>query len=108
MIKNYFLSALRSFRRNKGFSFLNIIGLALGIAASLLIMQYVRYEKSYDTFNSNSERIYRIQYNNYSNGEVNFLCAAAVPASGPAMKENFEEVIEMARLLPMGAVCMPN
>ena len=104
MLKNYIRSAIRNFSKNKGFSFLNIIGLAIGIASSLLIMQYVKYEKSYDTFNNNSERIYRIQYNNYSNGELNFECAAAVPATGPAMKENFTEILEQARLFPMGAV----
>ena len=104
MLKNYIRSAIRNFGKNKAFSFLNIIGLAIGIASSLLIMQYVKYEKSYDTFNTNSERIYRIQYNNYSNGELNYECAAAVPATGPAMKENFAEVLEMARLLPTGAV----
>jgi putative ABC transport system permease protein len=104
MLKNYIRSAIRNFSKNKGFSLLNIIGLAIGIASSLLIMQYVKYEKSYDKFNTNSDRIYRLQYNNYSNGELNFECAAAVPASGPALKENFAEVLEQARLLPMGAV----
>ena len=104
MIKSYFLTALRNFHKNKGFSFLNVIGLALGIASSLLIIQYVQYEKSYDTFNSKGDRIYRMQYNNYKNGKVNFECAAAVPASGPAMKENFNEVDEIFRLLPNGAV----
>ena len=108
MLKNYFLSALRNFHKNKGFSFLNVISLALGIASSLLIIQYVRYEKSYDTFNSKSKRIYRMQYNNYRNGQVNFECAAAVPASGPAMKENFNEVEEVVRLLPTGAVLTYN
>lgn len=104
MIKNYLLSALRNFRKNKGFSFLNVLGLALGIASSLLIIQYVRYELSYDKFNSNSERIYRMQYNNYRNGVVNFECAAAVPASGPTMKENFSEVEDVVRMLPSGGV----
>lgn len=108
MIKNYFFSALRNFKRNKGFSFLNILGLALGIVASLLIIQYVKYERSYDTFNSKSDRIYRIQYNSYQNGRVNFECAAAVPAVGPAMKENFTEIEEFVRLMPTGAVMRYN
>ena len=108
MLKNYILSALRNFRRSKGFSTLNLLGLALGIAASLLIIQYVKYERSYDTFNSNSDRIYRIQYNSYQNGRVNFECAAAVPAVGPAMKENFSEVEEFVRLMPTGAVMTYN
>ena len=52
MIKNYLKSAIRSFQKNKVFSILNITGLALGIAASLMIMQYVKYERSYDINNS--------------------------------------------------------
>jgi len=108
MLKNYLRSAFRNFSKNKGFSFLNIFGLAIGIASSLLIIQYVKYEKSYDTFNSKSERIYRLQYNSYSNGELNFECAAATPAPGPAFKENFAEVVEQARLFPMDAVVSYN
>ena len=104
MIKNYLSTAIRNFLKNIGFSLLNVTGLAIGIASSLLIMQYVKYEKSFDTFHSKSERIYRVQYNSYHNGEVNFECAAAVPAVGPAMKENFAEVIEITRLFPTGAV----
>jgi len=104
MIKSYFLSALRNFHKNRGFSFLNVLGLGLGIASSLLIIQYVHYERSYDTFHTKGERIYRIQYNSYQNGEVNFECAAAVPAAGPAMKENFSEVEEVVRMLPTGGV----
>lgn len=108
MLKNYIRSAIRNFQKNKGFSFLNIIGLAIGIASSLLIMQYVKYEKSYDTFHNDSDRIYRVQYNGYSNGNLNFECAAAVPAVGPALKDNFDEVIEQVRLLPTGAVVSYN
>lgn len=108
MIKSYFLSAFRNFHKNKGYSFLNLLGLALGIASSLLIIQYVLYERSYDTFHAKSEQIYRMQYNSYQNGEVNFKCAAAVPASGPAMKENFSEVEEVVRMFPSGGVMTYN
>ena len=104
MIKNYLLSSLRNFKKSKGFSMLNVFGLALGIAASLLIIQYVSYEVSYDQYHTKSDRIYRIQYNSYSHGEINFECAAAVPAVGPAMKENFSEIEEFARLLPGGGL----
>ena len=104
MLFNYFRTAVRNFAKNRGFSLLNVSGLAIGIAASLLIYQYVRYEKSYDTFNSQAEQIYRIQYNSYKNGIVNFECAAAVPAVGPAMRDNFSEVLEAARLLPASGV----
>lgn len=48
MIKNYLTSALRNFLRHKSFTLLNVIGLSVGIAASLLILQYVKYERSFD------------------------------------------------------------
>lgn len=60
MIKNYFKIALRSLRRKKGFAFINIIGLAIGIASFVFVMLYVRDEVSYDKFNKNGNRIFRI------------------------------------------------
>ena len=104
MIRNYLISALRNFLRNKSFTLLNVVGLSLGIAASLLILQYVKYERSYDTFHSRSEDIYRVQYNGYQNGKLRFECAAAVPAVGPALKNNFPEVKQFTRLYPVSGV----
>lgn len=104
MLINYFKIAFRSFTKHKTFTLLNILGLALGMAASLLILQYVKYETSYDSFHSNSKRIYRIQYNQYQNGNLTFECAAAVPAVGPALKDNFEEVRQFTRLYPVSGV----
>src|SRR5436190_600383 len=104
MISNYLKSALRNFLRHKSFTGLNIIGLSLGIAASLLILQYVKYERSFDTFHTKANDIYRIQYNGYQSGKLRFECAAAVPAVGPAMKNNFPEVKQFTRLFPVGGV----
>jgi putative ABC transport system permease protein len=78
--------------------------LSIGIAASLLILQYVKYERSFDTFHSRAKDIYRIQYNGYQNGQLNFESAVAVPAVGPALKNNFPEVEEYTRFLPMQGV----
>ncbi|HNP95521.1 MAG TPA: ABC transporter permease [Cyclobacteriaceae bacterium] len=104
MFKSYFTSALRNFLKQKGFTFLNIVGLSLGIAASLLILQYVKYERSYDTFHTKAQDIYRIQYNGWQNGKLRFECAAAVPAVGPALTNNFPEVLRFTRLFPVGGV----
>ena len=60
MFKNYFKTAWRSLVRNKAFSLINITGLSIGIAASLLLFIVVRYEMSYDTFQPNFDRIYRV------------------------------------------------
>lgn len=104
MIKNYLKTAIRNFFKHKSFTFLNVIGLSLGMVASLLILQYVKYEKSYDTFHSKAENIYRIQYNGWQNGKKRFECAAAVPAVGPALKNNFPEVKRFTRLYPVSGV----
>jgi putative ABC transport system permease protein len=63
MFKNYFTVALRNFRRNKVFSFINIIGLAIGISASLVIYLIASYDFGFDKFENNNDRIYRVVSN---------------------------------------------
>jgi putative ABC transport system permease protein len=60
MLLNYLKTALRNVRRNALFSFIAVLGLALGMAACLLILHYVNFERSYDRFYKNSKRIYRL------------------------------------------------
>ncbi|HET6769602.1 MAG TPA: hypothetical protein VFH08_19480, partial [Chitinophagaceae bacterium] len=65
MIKNYFKIAWRNIMRQKSYSVINIIGLGIGIAACLLILQYVTFEISYENFHSNKDRIYRVQQDRF-------------------------------------------
>jgi putative ABC transport system permease protein len=104
MLRNHILIAFRNFARQKSYTLLNIIGLSLGMAASLLIIQYVKYERSFDTFHARAHDIYRIQYNGWQNGKLNYESAVAVPAAPAALKENFPEVEAYTRLLPVGGV----
>ena len=104
MFRNYIKTAFRSFQRQKSYTLLNVVGLSLGMAASLLIVQYVKYERSFDTFHSRARDIYRIQYNGWQNGQLNFESAVAVPAVGPALKNNFPEVEAYTRFLHADAV----
>jgi putative ABC transport system permease protein len=104
MLRNYFKIAFRNFYKQRSFTVLNVIGLSLGMVASLLILQYVKYERSFDTFHSNAKDIYRVQYNGYQGGKLRFECAAAVPAVGPALKNNFPEVKRFTRLYPVSGV----
>jgi putative ABC transport system permease protein len=60
MIKNYFKIAFRNLWKNKVFSFINIMGLTVGMTACFLIFLYVKFELSYDAFNSKADRIYRV------------------------------------------------
>ncbi|MGE0772845.1 MAG: ABC transporter permease [Cyclobacteriaceae bacterium] len=98
MIKNYLLTAFRSLLKRKGHAFLNVIGLSLGLAASLLILQYVKDELSYDDFHTNSARIYRVEFDAYRNGEKIFGCATAFPKVAPSLIEEFPEVEDATRL----------
>ncbi len=60
MWKNYLVTALRNLRKHRGHSLINILGLAVGMAASLLIFLYVQRELSYDMFHAKADRIHRV------------------------------------------------
>ncbi|MGK7370391.1 MAG: ABC transporter permease, partial [Candidatus Halalkalibacterium sp. M3_1C_030] len=60
MFRNYLQVAIRNLTKRKGFAFINILGLAIGVACCLLIAVYVFNELSYDRFHTNADRIYRI------------------------------------------------
>ncbi|HEV2482961.1 MAG TPA: FtsX-like permease family protein [Puia sp.] len=72
MIKTYLLVALRVLRRNKAFSLLNVLGLSIGVAASILIFLVIHWETGYDSYHQNKDRIFRVTTSvlNRSNGEV--------------------------------------
>jgi putative ABC transport system permease protein len=97
MLHNYLKIALRNLRRHKGYSFINIAGLAVGMACCILIMLWVQDELSYDRFNKNSDRIYRIvEYSDYGGNELH---VALTP--GPlslAMEEELPEVVKATSL----------
>jgi putative ABC transport system permease protein len=69
MLKNYFLIAIRHFWRHKTFSLINILGLAIGISASLVIFLIVSYDFSFDKFEPQKDRVYRVVSSFISNGE---------------------------------------
>lgn len=104
MLRNHIKIAFRNFARQKSYTLLNIIGLSLGMAASLLILQYVKYERSFDKFHSRGNDIYRIQYNGWQNGKLNYESAVAVPAAPAELKNNFPEVEAYTRFLPVSGV----
>ena len=98
MLKNYLLTTLRSISKRKGFTLLNILGLSIGLAASLLIFQYVKDELSYDDFHDNAENIYRVEYDAYRDNELSFKCATSFNKVGPALKADYPEVENYCRM----------
>ncbi|MEM6262255.1 MAG: ABC transporter permease [Bacteroidota bacterium] len=97
MLRSYLLVALRNLQRQKFFSALNILGLSLGLAASLLLVKYISYEWSYDRFHSNADRIYGVSSGTYPN-ENGY--AVTSPLVAPALQANFPEVVAAARIFP--------
>src|SRR5579872_3078837 len=96
MIKNYFKVAWRNLRRNSLYSLINIGGLAIGMAVSFMLLIYVYNEFSFDKFNTNSDRLYRVLRNQPSNGELMTNSATPVPMA-PAMIKDFPEFDKIAR-----------
>ena len=97
MFKNYLKTAWRNLLKNKIFSAINILGLAIGIAAFLLIVNYLRFEYSFDDFNVNKDRIYRVPMIVTEKGGKPQTFAFTYPAVAPAMKKDFPEVQEAVR-----------
>src|SRR5258705_12208181 len=96
MFRNYFKTALRNLWRNKGFSAINIIGLAVGLATCLLIVLYVIDELSYDKWNKQADRIYRLDAEINFGGNHVFL-AVAPPLAGPSMLQEYPDVKQYTR-----------
>lgn len=88
--------------RNKAFSAINIVGLSLGVAACLLILQYVAFELSYDNFHKNGAQIYRVQQDRYNEGKLSTQWAAGAYAVGNSFKDAFPEVQDYVKLLQRG------
>jgi putative ABC transport system permease protein len=102
MFKNYLLTSWRNLRKNRVFSLINITGLAIGMAACLLILQYVNFELSYDQFNVKSADIYRVANDRYQNGKLIQHGTITYSAIGKAMQNDFPEVVNHARVEPWG------
>jgi putative ABC transport system permease protein len=102
MIKNYLKIAWRNLMKNKTFSFINIAGLSIGMAACLLILQYVSFELNYDQFNKNAPDIYRVVNDRYQNGKLIQHGTITYSAIGKAMKDDYPEVVNYTRWEPLG------
>ncbi|WP_128545997.1 ABC transporter permease [Larkinella soli] len=98
MFRNYLKIAWRNFRNQPFFSLINLLGLSVGMAACMVIGLYVTFEKSYDDFHPDAERIYRIELDNYQDGKLAWRSATSYPAIVPTMKKDYPEVEDYCRL----------
>jgi putative ABC transport system permease protein len=97
MVKNFFRIAIRNIFRHKGFTFINVTGLAVGLTASLLILLWVQDEFSFETFNLNAENIYRVEEDQFYSGQRYHVTVTPHP-SGPVWKEKIPEIKEQTRI----------
>jgi putative ABC transport system permease protein len=96
--------AFRNLMKRKTLAAINVFGLSLGLVSFFLMMEYVAFDRSYDTFHINADRIYRVAFNwgeTDHNGENTSIYASSVPAMGPALKETFAEVEAFTRFIPV-------
>ncbi len=108
MLKNYFKIAWRNLVNNKADSLINIVGLSIGMAACLLILEFVSFELSYDRFNKNAPDIYRVANDRYQNGKLVQHGTITYSAVGPAMKADFPEIQNNTRVEPLSSLILIN
>ncbi len=99
MLKNYLKIAVRNLLKYRAYSLINILGLAIGIAACILIMLYVGNEWSYDKFNKNYEQIYRVQAEGKIEGRELNMPETPAPL-GATLVSEFPDVIQYTRIMP--------
>ena len=96
MFKNYLKIALRNIKKHKGYSFINIFGLAGGIACCILIFLWVQDEFSYDRFHENGDNLYLVG-THLRLGNQTSTSSGTPPALGPAFKEEYPEIVNSVR-----------
>jgi len=101
MLQNYFKIAWRNLLRNRAFSAINIVGLAIGLASCMLISLYVLDELSFDRYNEKADQIVRVVFKgNMQGGKINE--SHVMPPVGPTLKTDYPEVLEATRLRQAG------
>ena len=101
MLRNYLKIAWRNLRKQRGLTFINIFGLAMGLACCLLIMLYVADELSYDRYNTKADRIYRLN-SDIKFGGNDVQMAVTPDPLGPTLKQNYPQVEQFVRLHERG------
>jgi putative ABC transport system permease protein len=98
MVRSFFSQIWRNLTRHKGYSFINIFGLALGMAAFILISAYVDFEKSFDRMHRDGDNIYRVESSFYRGAQMTDDWPTSTNGYGKAMKSNFPEIAAFTRI----------
>lgn len=97
MLRNYFKMALRNIQKHKGYTFINITGLAVGLASCILIMMYLKHELIYDDFHKNANRLVRAINTLHLGGTVRTMAQTPGPI-GPYFTESIPEITQFSRV----------
>jgi putative ABC transport system permease protein len=97
MFKSYFITGIRNLLKQKGYSFIKIIGLAFGLATSMMIYLYIHEDLSYDTYHKNYDRIVRLLTIDSAEGVSSKLVGVTQPRLAPAAAEELPEVVNSVR-----------
>ena len=98
MLSHLLKSFIRNQKKNKIITVINVVGLVLGMLSTLLILEYVLYERSYDSFRKNADNLYRVVYDRYGQEGLMWKTTNFYVPAGPYLKETFPEVEEYATL----------
>lgn len=98
MLKSYFITAFRNLSRHRAFTFINVLGLGVGMTACLLILQYVRYEWNYDKVSPHTPQLWRAFNQTVTNGEVTTQDGNTHSILAPSLKADLPEVTDYFRL----------
>ena len=101
MFKNYLKTAFRNLKRNKSYAIINVLGLTVGIAASLLIFLVIQYETSFDNFHKKKDKIYRIATEFHTQDGVGYSDGVSFPVAA-AMRIDFPQIKEVAAIFRNG------
>jgi putative ABC transport system permease protein len=104
MMRSYLIVAFRNVLKSKVFSAINVLGLSIGLAACILIFEFVSFEFSYDKFNEKLHRTYRITNDRFQNGKLIQHGTIMYPTIGPTMARDYAEIEEYTRLMPGGTM----
>jgi putative ABC transport system permease protein len=106
VLRNYLLVALRNLRHRRGFAFINVAGLTIGLACCLIIFQYVSFQYSFDRFHENEEDLYRVVMALSRDGDVPGEATFTPYILGPTLAETVPEVERYTRVHPMYSPAM--
>ncbi len=108
MIKSYLTIAFRNLRKQRAYSLINLLGLAIGISCSILILSFIYDEFNFDRFHSKADRIYRIVDSEVSPDQGERIYGITAAPIGPAMRDEFPEVVNSGRFINFGRHTVQN